>query len=87
MHSTEASSLRRYIEEIENLEVERSEIHEHIADIYVKAKSEGFDPKIMKRVIKIKKMKTKDRENEDLLLETYLLALGLIPSEGAGSEG
>ncbi|MDR3156199.1 MAG: DUF2312 domain-containing protein [Holosporaceae bacterium] len=86
MHSAEASSLKRYIEEIENLETEKSEIQEQITDIYAKAKSEGFDPKIMKKVIKIKKMKIEDRENEDLLLDTYMLALGLIPGDDAAME-
>jgi uncharacterized protein (UPF0335 family) len=63
------------------LEVEKTEIQEHISDVYKQAKSDGFDPKIMKRIIKIKKMKSEDRETEDQLLDTYMLALGLIPSD------
>ncbi|MDR2157812.1 MAG: DUF2312 domain-containing protein [Holosporaceae bacterium] len=81
MHSSDRNKLRQYVEKIENLEVEKTEIQEHISDVYKQAKSDGFDPKIMKRIIKIKKMKTEDRETEDMLLDTYMLALGLISSD------
>ncbi|MDR2723790.1 MAG: DUF2312 domain-containing protein [Holosporaceae bacterium] len=79
MHSSDINKLKQYIEKVENLEVEKIEIQEHISDIYKQAKSDGFDPKIMKKIIKIKKMKVEDRETEDLLLDTYMLALGLLP--------
>jgi uncharacterized protein (UPF0335 family) len=81
MHSSDANKLKQYIEKIENLETEKVEILEHISDIYKQAKSDGFDTKIMKRIIKLKKMKTEDRETEDMLLDTYMLALGLISSD------
>ncbi|MDR0968292.1 MAG: DUF2312 domain-containing protein [Holosporaceae bacterium] len=81
MHSSDIGKLKQYIEKIENLEAEKTEIQEHISDVYKQAKLEGFDPKIMKKVIRLKKMKTEDRESEDLLLDTYMLALGLIPSD------
>jgi uncharacterized protein (UPF0335 family) len=83
MHSSDVNKLKQYIEKIENLEVERVEIQEQISDIFKQAKSDGFDPRIMKRVIKLKKMKTEDRETEDVLLDTYMLALGLLPSRDA----
>jgi uncharacterized protein (UPF0335 family) len=81
MHSSDANKLKQYVEKIENLEVEKTEVQEHISDVYKQAKSDGFDPKIMKKIIKLKKMKTEDRETEDMLLDTYMLALGLIPSD------
>jgi uncharacterized protein (UPF0335 family) len=81
MHSSDANKLKQYIEKIENLEVEKTEIQEHISDVYRQAKSDGFDPKIMKRIVRLKKMKTEDRETEDMLLDTYMLALGLIPPD------
>lgn len=80
MLSNDANKLKLYIEKIENLEVEKTEIQEHISDVFRQAKSDGFDPKIMKRVLRLKKMKTEDRQEEDLLLDTYLMALGMIPS-------
>ena len=69
------------MDKIENLEIEKTEIQEHISDVYKEAKSEGFDPKIMKKILKLKKMKTEERQNEDMLLDTYMLALGLIPDD------
>jgi uncharacterized protein (UPF0335 family) len=86
MHSSEANKLKSYIENIERLEAEKAEIQEHVSDIYAQAKSEGFDPKVMKRVIKLKRMKTEDRETQDLILDTYMLALGLIPPGDDGEE-
>lgn len=77
MHSEDVTKLKQYIEKIENLETEKTEIQENISDVYKQAKDDGFDPKIMKKVIKLKRMKTEERENEDLLLDTYMVALGL----------
>ncbi|MDR0631953.1 MAG: DUF2312 domain-containing protein [Holosporaceae bacterium] len=81
MHSSDINKLKQYIEKIENLEVEKTEIQENISDVYKQAKSDGFDPRIMKKIVKLKKMKSEDRETEDMLLDTYMLALGLIPSD------
>ncbi len=86
MHSSDANKLKLYIEKIENLEVEKVEIQENISDVFKQAKADGFDVKIMKKVLKLKKMKTEDRENEDMLLDTYMLALGMIPSSDEASE-
>ncbi|MDR2681426.1 MAG: DUF2312 domain-containing protein [Holosporaceae bacterium] len=86
MHSSEVNKLKQYIAKIENLEVEKNEIQEHISDVYAEAKSEGFDTKIMKRIIKIKKMRPRDRENEDMLLDTYMMALGLVPNDSEESD-
>lgn len=88
MHSSDVNKLKLYVEKIENLEAEKVEIQENISDVFKQAKADGFDVKIMKKVIKLKKMKTEDRENEDMLLDTYMLALGMIPSsdEDSGQE-
>jgi uncharacterized protein (UPF0335 family) len=77
MHSSDVNKLKLYIEKIENLEVEKTEIQENISDVFKQAKADGFDVKTMKKILKLKKMKTEDRENEDLLLDTYMIALGL----------
>ncbi|MBO4405205.1 MAG: DUF2312 domain-containing protein [Alphaproteobacteria bacterium] len=86
MHSSDVNKLKLYVEKIENLEAEKVEIQENISDVFKQAKADGFDVKIMKKVIKLKKMKTEDRENEDMLLDTYMLALGMIPSSDEASE-
>ncbi len=77
MQHFESEKLRLYIQKIENLMQDKVEVQENINDVFKQAKSDGFDTKIMKRVIKLKQMKTEDRENEDLLLCTYMHALGL----------
>lgn len=86
MNPSDANKLRQYIEKIETLEVEKIEIQEHISDVFGQAKSDGFDPKIMKRIIKLKKMKTEDRETEDFLLDSYMLALGLTSENDSSSQ-
>lgn len=86
MHSSDISKLKQYIERIEHLEDEKAELQESITDVYHEAKSDGFDVKVMKKVIRLKKMKTEDRVNEDLLLDTYMVALGLVPSDEGPEE-
>lgn len=86
MHSSDISKLKQYIERIEHLEDEKAELQESITDVYHEAKGDGFDVKVMKKVIRLKKMKTEDRVNEDLLLDTYMVALGLVPSDEGPEE-
>ena len=86
MHSSDVNKLRQYMERIENIEAEKAEVQDNISDTYKQAKNDGFDPKVMKKVLRLKKMKTEDRESEDLLLDTYMAALGLIPSFERESE-
>lgn len=80
-NETDARKLRAYLEKIENLEVEKTEISEHINDVFREAKADGFDVAVMKKVLRIKKMKPEDRRRQDDILDTYLLALGLIDED------
>lgn len=80
MHTEDVMKLKQYMEKVERLEQEKAEIQENISDVFKQAKDDGFDPKIMKKVLRLKRMKTEERENEDLLLDTYMVALGLAPS-------
>lgn len=80
MHTEDVMKLKQYMDKIERLETEKAEIQENISDVFKQAKDDGFDPKIMKKVLRLKRMKTEERENEDLLLDTYMIALGLAPS-------
>ena len=72
-----ADRLRSLIERIEHLEEEKTGIGNDIKDVYAEAKSSGFDTKIMKNVIKLRKMNAADRDEQEYLLETYCKALGL----------
>ena len=67
--------LRSLIERIERLEEEKKAIAGDIRDIFAEAKSAGFDVKIMREILKLRKMDAADRDEKELLLETYRRAL------------
>lgn len=69
--------LRSLIERIERLEEERKAIQSDIKDIYCEAKSAGFDAKIMRQIIKLRKMAADDRDKQEFLLDTYRRALDI----------
>ena len=69
--------LRSLIERIERLEEDKEAIQSDIRDIFAEAKSAGFDVKIMRAIIKLRKMNAADRDEQEFLLETYRKALDL----------
>jgi uncharacterized protein (UPF0335 family) len=74
--------LRSFIERVENLEERKKEIADDIRDVYAEAKGSGFDPKVMRQVIKLRKMDSNDREEQEYLLDTYMRAIeGRIDEE------
>jgi uncharacterized protein (UPF0335 family) len=75
----QADVLKQYIERVERLESERAEIQTNIRDIFSAAKSDGFEPKIMKQIIKLRKMEPQEVDEQDMLLTTYQRALGMLP--------
>lgn len=78
-HNSEAtdSRLRLLIERIERLEDEKKGIGDDIRDVYAEAKGTGYDPKIMRKVIALRKMDPEQRREQESLVETYLAALGM----------
>lgn len=72
-----AEQLRLFIERVERLEGERKGLGDDIKDVFAEAKSAGFDDKIMKKVIALRKMETHDRQEMEAILDTYKAALGL----------
>lgn len=73
----QADRLRLLIERIERLEEEKKAMADDIRDVYAEAKAVGYDPKIMRTVVRLRKMDTHDRREADDLLETYKSALGM----------
>ncbi|GEQ97373.1 UPF0335 protein R02793 [Iodidimonas gelatinilytica] len=67
--------LRSFIERIERLEEEKKGIADDIKDVYAEAKSSGFEPKIMRQVVRIRKMESHEREEQEALLDVYMHAL------------
>lgn len=76
--------LKSFIDRIERLEDEKAELAADIREVYAEAKSAGFDVKTMRKVVRLRKMDEGDRREEELLLDTYLAALGM--SEAAAAE-
>jgi uncharacterized protein (UPF0335 family) len=71
-----AEQLRAIIERIEHVEEEIKALNEGKKEIYAEAKGEGYDIKIIKEVIRIRKQDAKDRDEKESLIDLYLHALG-----------
>jgi uncharacterized protein (UPF0335 family) len=72
-----ADQLRLFIERIERLEEEKKGIGDDVRDVYAEAKANGYDPRIMRIVVRLRRMETHTRQEQDAILETYRSALGL----------
>lgn len=68
--------LRQFIEKLENLEQEKAQLSEVIREVLSEAKNEGFDPKIMRQILRMRKMKKNELAEQEELLELYRQALG-----------
>jgi len=69
--------LRLLIERIERLEEEKQGIADDIKDVYGEAKAVGFDTKIMRQVIRLRKLRADERREQETILDTYMSALGM----------
>ena len=76
MSDDTGAQLRQFIEQIEQLDAEKREIADHIKAAFAAAKAAGFDTKVMRKVIAIRKRRADDLAEEQALLELYLGALG-----------
>lgn len=78
-HNSEAGrDLIAVIERIERAEEEKADIAQDIKEIYVEAKSKGYDTKTIRKVVRLRKMDAAKRQEEEALLETYLQACGML---------
>lgn len=69
--------LRQYIERVERLEEEKRGISDDVKDVYLEAKSQGYEPKIMRKIVRLRRMQPQDRATEEALIDTYKSALGI----------
>lgn len=76
----QAEQLKQFIERIEKLEEEKAALGGDIRDVYAEAKANGYDPTIMRAIVRIRKMDKNERDEQEHLLDTYKAALGLIPN-------
>jgi uncharacterized protein (UPF0335 family) len=72
-----ADELRLLIERIERLEEEKKAISDDVKDCYAEGKARGYDTKTMRTIVRLRKLETQVRQEQDALLETYRAALGI----------
>lgn len=72
-----SEQLKQLIERIERLEQEKFDLGADIREIFAQAKASGFDTKVMRQVIKIRKMEDHERDEQETLIEVYKKALGM----------
>ena len=77
--------LRSLIERIERLEEEKRTLAEDIKEVFAEAKGNGFDTKIMRQIIRIRRMDKDDLDEQETLLDIYKRALGMLPEEAASA--
>lgn len=77
MESAAAKALLQFIERVERLEEEKKGLADDVRDVYSEAKANGYDTKIMREMVRLRKMETHARDERDALIATYRLALGL----------
>jgi len=70
--------LRSFIERIERLEEEKAALSEDIKEVFSEAKGTGFDIKIMRQIIRLRKMEDGDRSEMEEILDVYKRALGMM---------
>jgi uncharacterized protein (UPF0335 family) len=70
--------LKSFIERIERLEEEKAAIAGDIKEVYAEAKGTGFDTKIMRQIIRLRKMEANDRQEQEELLDIYMRAVGMV---------
>lgn len=69
--------LKSIVERLENLEEEKQAVSEQMREVMAEAKSQGFDTKIIRQVLKLRKMQEHDRQEQETLLDVYKQALGM----------
>jgi uncharacterized protein (UPF0335 family) len=78
------NQLQSIVERIEKLEVEKADIADLIKDVYVEAKANGFDAKILRKVVALRKKNADERKTEEELLAVYMNALGMLADTPLG---
>jgi uncharacterized protein (UPF0335 family) len=80
------AQLKSFIERIERLEEEKQALGEDIKEVYAEAKGTGFEPKIMRQILKIRKMDKDEHDEQESLLDIYKRALGMLPDAEARAQ-
>ncbi|MEZ5909637.1 MAG: DUF2312 domain-containing protein [Hyphomicrobiaceae bacterium] len=78
LQASAQNQLRQLVEKIERLEEEKAALAGDIRDVFNEAKSMGFDVKVLRQIIRLRKKSKTDRDEEEAILETYMHALGML---------
>jgi uncharacterized protein (UPF0335 family) len=78
--------LKSFIERVERIEEEKRALAEDIKEVYAEAKGVGFDVKIMRQIVKIRKMDQDELDEQETLLDVYKRALGMLPDFASESK-
>ena len=76
LNATAQGQLKSIIDRVERLEQEKAEVAEQIKEVFAEAKGNGFDVKILRKVIRLRKQDTAQRQEEEALIELYISAIG-----------
>ena len=77
-HHFAKDQLKAFIERVERLEEEKKAISDDIRDVYAEAKGNGYDVKALRTIVRLRKMDTDERKEQETILDTYMHALGMI---------
>ncbi|MDO9412322.1 MAG: DUF2312 domain-containing protein [Pseudolabrys sp.] len=77
-HRFAKDQLKAIIERIEKLEEEKKATSEDIRDVYAEAKGNGYDAKALRAIVRMRKMDSDERREQEEILETYMHALGML---------
>jgi uncharacterized protein (UPF0335 family) len=78
LNAAAQAQLKSIVERIERLEQEKAEVAEQIKEVFAEAKGNGYDVKILRKVVRIRKQDRAKRQEEEAILDLYLLAVGEI---------
>lgn len=81
IQGTTRDQLRAFIERIERLEEEKAALAADIREVYAEAKSVGYDVKTLRTVVRIRKQDASERQEQEAILATYMIALGMVNEE------
>ena len=70
--------LKAFVERIERLEEEKKALADDIRDVYAESKANGFDVKALRTIVRLRKQEATERQEQQLILETYMHALGML---------
>ncbi len=83
IQGTTRDQLRAFIERIERLEEEKAALAADVKEVYAEAKAMGFDVKTLRTIIRIRKQDENERNEQEAILATYMIALGMVPPEAS----